>query len=286
MKTDLIIIGGGLVGSMIAKLATKNELSYVIIDSSEPLAASKCSFGLFKEGWINESIQPFYKKGLILLESVCDGIQPVEMFDMKKEKFVPMKWVDCSKILNEKVIKDRVKSVGNKVVFLESGDIIECDKAIIIAAGAYTNEILNASSLKSRPIDKYWGATMDVSLSIDENRIFEWAPYRQCMLLKNDKGGFMFGNGTAVKNPKLDDVRVKNASERLQQHLNLVTGVNVSNDNISAVNEGNRPYLPKGTYDYVVQHSRNVFSVTGGAKNSTILAPYMALSCIDKIYSQ
>jgi hypothetical protein len=93
----------------------------------------------------------------------------------------------------------------------------------------------------------------------------------------------LFGDGSTVKNPKKMDPRVGMASERLLTHLNDITGTNIDNDKIVAVNEGYRPYLPKGESRFVRKHDEKLYSATGGAKSTTILCGHMAKQVMKKI---
>ncbi len=49
MRTDVIIVGAGLFGSMTAKYLRKKGFEVVIIDRVDPMAASKGSMGIWKE---------------------------------------------------------------------------------------------------------------------------------------------------------------------------------------------------------------------------------------------
>ena len=117
-----------------------------------------------------------------------------------------------------------------------------------------------------------------VDAEVEENRIREWAPYRQCVLIRHLEG-FSFGDGCAVKNPKSrHDERVGKASTRILKNLHDTLGTSVDPDKITEVREGYRPYLRKGSPSFVVKHNDWLFSATGGAKNSTILCGHIALS--------
>lgn len=286
MKSDVIIIGSGLIGSMAAKYLRKQGLVVLIIDSKEPMAASKCSFGIWKDGWIGDKIKEQALNGMDLLEEVCNGIYEEKFIDMKKGVELIMSRVDCKLIIEQPDIPAKVLMIKNKDVLVEiDGEefTLTADKAVIIAAGAYTDMILKASEYKIRHIDRYWGATLNVNMNIEESRIKEWAPYKQSVLLKTNYTGFVFGDGASVKNPKMDDKRIEFVSDRLIVHMNEVAGANIPNDRITAVNEGWRPYLSKDEIEHVKQHDKNLFSATGGAKNTTILCGHIAKQIHSKL---
>ena len=279
MAVDVIIIGGGLVGCMTAKYLRSKGLTIKIIDSGHPLAASKCCFGNFKEGWINESIRHEFEDGLSLLNKYSGGLKEITLFNVKKEKEEEFWIADYRKILDETICVGEVVGIKNKTIeYISAGENFKetAKEAIIVCVGAFTQELLEQCGYKNAPkMDRLYGATIHVDMKIEENRITEWCPYKQSVLLKRDNG-FVFGDGFTVKNPKPKDDRIKDGSERLQKHMNELVGITVPNDKIKEVREGYRPYLQKGTKNFVNKHDKNLFSATGGAKNTLILCGHMA----------
>lgn len=280
MKADVIIIGAGLFGSMTAKYMRKHGYTTLIIDNQNPMAASKCSFGVWKEGWVNKVIKKEVEEGLELLEEFAGGISMKDFFNMDKEVVEKMFYVDCSNILNEKSIDEKVTNIKNNKVTTDK-NTHTATKAVIVCAGVWTPELLKGYSNVPK-IDVYWGATLDYSQKIDTSRYTTWAPYKQSVLLKVNDKKFVFGDGATVKNPSTSDPRVETASTRLVQHASDVIG---SSDTslITAVNEGYRPYLAKGFGSMVNKHDKNLFSATGGAKNSTILCGWIAKQLLQMV---
>jgi glycine/D-amino acid oxidase-like deaminating enzyme len=143
---EVIIVGSGLFGSAIAKHLTKHNVSVLILDSKEPLAASKCSFGIFKEGWINDKIKSQVSDGLEILEELSDGFTEIEFYNRNhNDRIDRMIRADCSKILdlsNFNVENCKVQKVVDNRVEIEKGEPILATKAVILATGAFTNNIL------------------------------------------------------------------------------------------------------------------------------------------------
>lgn len=275
---DIIIIGAGLFGSMTAKYLRDKGLTVQIIDSVEPMAASKCSFGVWKDGWIGKNIKHQYTDGLVTLQKYAEGINEIEYINMdKKNSIEKLYQVDCKNILNEKFKLGRVASVNNKIVFVDEkkGQIrYEANKAVIVCAGAYTDKIL--SNYKNQPaIDSYWGITFEVKSKIEMSKIQNWMPYKQKVAVTLPSGIVLFGDGASVKNPKNEDKRVEKTSSRALDHLSEMLGAK-ARVSIIKINEGLRPYLQKGNLNMVNQHDKNLFSATGGAKNSTVLCSWVA----------
>jgi hypothetical protein len=294
IKTDVVVIGSGLFGSAIAKQLGKS-FEVTVIDSIDPMAASKCSFGVWKDGWVNEVIKPYVSDGMELLEEMSGGIEEIEFFNMKKEKVEIFKYADCSNILlrqDSEFLQGEVTGIRNKMVKWTSKSseeqVIQARYAVIVAAGVWTTKVLQlvdeTKGLHLPKMDALYGATLDVKLPIDSSRMWEWAPYRQAVLVKKGPRSFSFGDGATVKNPKVGDPRIEKTQNRLLQHLNYVTQVSVASDSIMAVNEGFRPYMKKGSpAGFIQQHTPWLFSATGGAKNSTILCGHVAKSMMAKL---
>lgn len=272
-QVDVIIIGAGLFGSTTAKYMRSKGLTTCVVDSKHPMGASKCSFSVWKEGWVGSSIKEMYAISLPILQELYE-ITDIKFFNMKKERFEDFKAIKPTDILNETSIDLEVATIKNDSVTFTNGTRMAANLAVVVCAGVQTPAILKSSGYDAPEIDSYWGATLNVSLTIEEGRMLEWAPYKQCMAVKTEEG-FVFGDGASVKNPTSMDKRIENVSLRLVGHLNDVMGTNVNPDNITFINEGCRPYLKKGV-SLVNTHDSKLISATGGAKNSTILSGYVA----------
>lgn len=294
MKTDILVVGSGLFGSMTAKFFRKQGYTVTIIDAESPFAASKCSFGVWKDSWVNNSIKKEVEMGLPYLDEVAE-IEQVRFFNMNKEVEEVYNYVDCGKIMESKFIKGTVYDIseGGKRVKYVYGEgqkgSFEVKKATILCVGAFLPMLLVRTGLNLKKmvhVDMYWGATLRIKgLKVEENRIKDWAPYKQSVLLNKGGRDFVFGDGSTVKNPRTSDERVSKASDRLIHNLNDVLGSSVDVDKITEVNEGYRPYLKKGSPDFISQHDTHVWSATGGAKNSTILCSYIAQELYRRLHA-
>lgn len=303
MKTDVVIIGSGLVGSMTSRYLESKGLETVIVDSQHKMSASKCSFGVWKEGWVNKLIRSEYEDGLDFLQEVTGGVRDVEFLikpkpyknrsllnkykvdqsDLKTEIF---KKVDCSLILKEKFVEGVVEFIDkNRVVYKDiygKDQLLVGKKGIVVAAGVWTTDLLLTSGLTDNLpyLDFQWGSVFRLRGTDlpQDNQMAEWSPYKQSVYVLNGKKGALFGDGAVIKNPKKDDSRIPIVSDRILIHMNDLIGKGYAG-NISEILEGYRPYLSKEkshTGKFVNQHSDYVFSATGGAKNSTILCSHMA----------
>lgn len=277
MNPDVIIVGSGLFGSMTAKYLRKKGMDVLIIDNREPMAASKCSFGIWKDGWVNPSIKDKVILGQPTLNEFVGGIKEIEYDNLDKKTVEKLYAVDCSLILNEKVLSGKVISIKNRhVVFKKMGNFEEsiiAKKAVIVCAGVWTPFLLK--DYKNVPaIDNQWGLVIEGTGELKRSKIMTWAPYKQSVFLKQKNDRFLFGDGATVKNPKENDKRLSVVGDRVLVHMSDIS--KFTTDNIVQLKEGFRPYLRNTEGSIVNQHDKNLFSATGGAKNSTILSGYVA----------
>lgn len=282
-KVEVIIIGAGLVGSMTARHLRKHKLDVLVIDNNDPLSASKCSGGLWKQGWINGiKDEAEIGEGII---SRYFPIQEKKLTNDKGEEEV-FNYINC----NEVVLKpdvlgsvNRIQNLSVEVIGSKSQSIgtYTATKAIIICAGVYTNTLLSKVGFKPKTdVDAVWGKVLECEGQISENKISVWAPYRQSTLF-NREGFHYFGDGCTVKNPKPEDKRIEFATERLIEHAyNL--GCELGGDIV--MKEGLRPYIQKGQ-SIVNEYGNGIYAAVGTAKNGTVLCGYIADTLLKKIKS-
>ncbi len=181
-QTDIIVIGAGLVGSMIARVFRDSDYEVVVIDSGDKMSASKCSGGLWKASWV-EKIEEEAKQGEHIIGQYFE-IQKLTLKNDKDEDEV-FNYVNCNDVLVEPDIVSEVVSIKNNVVICKKhGEFYVAKVAVIIAAGYHTNHILEKSNYKLKSnVDAQWGKVFEFEGQIDTNRVHIWAPYRQATLL-------------------------------------------------------------------------------------------------------
>lgn len=296
-KTKCLIVGAGLFGSVTAKFLRSRGIESIIVDRRDPLAASKCSSGIWRPGWAGK-IERETALSLPILEKFT-AICKLPIFDVDKEKDTEIDFIDCNQLLDEEFLEGDVirstfhdknkKQLRSLIVNVEDVEIeIECEFAVI-AAGAFTNSLLQKLNI---PIffglDSQWGAVIHSSDKLEKNYIQNWAPYKQLYGLSLIRGGreiSYFTMGSSAKNPPAGgDQRTLNIGEKLVQYA-VATG---KLRKIVEIPEGLRPFfsISKGEdkhIDFVNRHCANVFSATGGAKNSTLLSGYVAKRIFEEI---
>ncbi len=278
-QTDIIVIGAGLVGSMVARHFRANEYEVLVIDSEDKMSASKCSGGLWKAGWV-EKIAEEALHGEAVIRQYFE-VQQLTLKNGKGEDEL-FNYVNCNDVLVKPDIFGNVVHIKNNVVNVGYKDgspynFIQGKVAVIVAAGYQTNNILEKSNyeLKSN-VDAQWGKIFEFNGQVDINRVHIWAPYRQATLF-NREGFYYFGDGCTVKNPKPNDKRIEFASDRLIEHA---FEMDCNFDVVRGEKEGYRPYI-QANENIINQYDENLYAAVGTAKNGTVLCGYIA----DKLLS-
>ncbi len=277
---DVIIIGAGLVGSMTAKVLRDEGYSVRIFDSREKLSGSKCASGVWKEGWVNPKIKERVEEGLGTLQKYAN-IQLLDFYNRDNGKTEEMFYVDWSEICNEDYVDAKVFEVKNKKIEYiptdsETDWTDEAKYAVLICAGAFTDKILSESGYAPIGIDAYWGNLLVLDgANMKMSVVKTWAPYKQIVALRYKDQGMKFSDGSTVKNPKPDDDRCDKVEARLLQHLED-TFPNLPDTLGVTYYTGLRPYLQDKSINFINTHDKNLFSATGGAKNTIILCGYFA----------
>lgn len=287
----VIVVGAGLVGCMIKKVFEKRGVSVLLIDREKKWASSKCSVGVTSDGWLGDDLERA-KVSFSVMSEVGIDIERITAVNMDSDDLAEKEFyfIDPSKVLTEPYFAGRVNKVADREVEVTFEDkeqgrfftkCLSASYGVIVAAGAWTSDVLLKSGFEDVPkIDAYWGANYDLKIKLEENRFGTWAPYKHSLLMKFP-GFARFSDGNTVKNPKgLDDGRLEKFTQRLHNNLNNIIMSSLPQEKVIRINEGIRPYTEKG--DFVRMYKDGLYSATGGRKNTSALAGWMA----DNIWDQ
>jgi len=308
MNADVIVVGAGMVGSMITKHLRANGLQVLLIDCERPFSGSKCSSGMWRDGWVNDKIREQYEQGLEVLHEYA-GINTIEVENLDTKLSVKKNGseqtdvqIDELMYVNWKDICD-VQAVNYEVVSV-CKNIVTCRhhgndhnnrprttqfvamKKVFLCTGAYTDELLRDSGYSPIGLDRYFGSAIETR-NLDYkiiSKIKTWAPYKQFLAARVGKTKLKFSDGSMVKNPPLEqgDERCDRVHQRLKEHVVEVMGTKFKYDKDDTKELfGLRPYLPKGDHEFVHNHDSDLWSFTGTAKNTTILCGYLAIRALE-----
>lgn len=305
INPEVIVIGAGMIGSMITKVLRAQGVKVLLIDSRKQWSGSKCSSGLWSNSLIPQDIHQKVEEGMENLQeyAVINNVQ-CENLDKIKERpkagrpslkpkepikrIDNMLSVDWRDICNVEAENLEVIAIHDRIVtcFREkNGQHNEKVKmqfvarlGVFICAGAYTDNLLHKSNYPMLGIDRHWGSCFEArDITLKNSKIKTWAPYMHIIAARISKTIVKFSNGSSVINPPENgDERCSDSHFRLQDHIRELMGIRYKLTNPKAV-YGLRPHMPKELKgEFVNQHDRNLFSCTGTGKNTTVLCGYVA----------
>ena len=253
----LLIVGGGLFGSLAAAYARHKGIEAHVFDAGLEGAASPAAAGLFQEKWAGKKFRPHYHRALPLLEklypleSVCltcdDGSQETLLF-------LPPRLV-----LEPHPLRQRVTSVGDG--WLEA-DGRRYEGWVYVAAGIWCRQFV-----PHLPVQSKAGAAFAFP-GEREGRLHQFAPRRQAIVFVRDPGTTYFSDGTAepAYEPKHDRQTLARAAQ-----MGLTEPI--------ARCWGCRPYTPGGPH--FQRLGERLWLATGGRKLGTIFGASCARRLIE-----
>src|SRR5579884_1238534 len=133
----LLIVGGGLFGSLAAAYARQRGLEATIFDAGLPGAASPAAAGLFKEGWIGKKLRPYYECALPLLDRMY-GLRRLTLYqdDGQPDHFF---FVPPTIVLESNPRRERVERIGDGWLETSTQRHQGC---VYVAAGVWSGDLV------------------------------------------------------------------------------------------------------------------------------------------------
>jgi len=254
----LLVVGGGLFGSLAAAWARGKGIESLVFDPGLTGAASQAAAGLFKEEWAGKKLREHFQAALPLLERLY-GIEQVTLRqeDGSRESLL---FVPPRKILEPNAIRQHVTEVGDG--WLEAGGQ-RYPGWIYIAAGIWSESFLPGLGVYGKA-----GAAF-LFPGEHEGRIRPLARSRQAIAFVRDPGTTYFSDGTAERDYCADHDR---------QTLARAAAYGLTNEPLARL-WGYRPYTPGGPV--FQKRGRNTWLATGGRKMGTILGASYARRLVE-----
>jgi len=255
--STLLIVGGGLFGSLAAAYARSKGIEAVVFDACLEGAASPAAAGLFKEDWARKKWRPHYLYALPLLERLYEMRQVSLARDEGGQE--SLLCVPPSAILEPTPIRRQVTSVGDG--WLEAGGQ-RYEGWVYVAAGVWCGQFLP-------PLNVYGRAGSSFLFPGERQGRIRQAGGHQAVAFVRDAGTTYFGDGTAERayTPEYDRRTLDRAAE-----MGLTGPIKRF--------WGNRPYAPGGL---VFEKPADLtWLATGGRKMGTILGA----SCARRLVEQ
>lgn len=256
--STLLIVGGGLFGSMAAAYARSKGIESVVFDCGLTAAASPAAAGLFQEKWAARKLRPHYLYALPILERLSN-IRPISLTreDGSTESLL---FIPPSALLEPQPIRQQVTSIGDG--WLEAGGK-RYEGWVYVAAGIWSGQFLPGLEIYGKA-----GAAF-VFAGEREGRIRQTAEGQQCLAFVRDRGTTYFNDGTAERNytDEHDRLSLLRAAEMgLTEPIQRLWG--------------QRPYTPRAPY--FAQIAPRTWLATGGRKMGTILGASFARRLVEQ----
>ncbi len=254
----LLVVGGGLFGSLAAAWARARGVEAVVFDPELPGAASPAAAGLFAERWAGRKLAEHHARALPLLERLY-GIRHVTLThdDGRPE---PLLFVPPSAVLEREPVRQRVGAVGDG--WLEAGGR-RYEGWVYVAVGAWTDDLVPGSGVHGKQ------GTALVFPGERPPRIRPVGPGRQAIAFPRDPGTTYFSDGTAERDYTAEHDR-----------LTLSRAANMGLTQPVRRLAGRRPYAPGGPL--FLRAGRHTWVGTGGRKMGTILGASFARRLVEE----
>jgi hypothetical protein len=255
----LLVVGGGLFGSLAAACARDKGVEAVVFDPGLEGAASPAAGGLFKEAWAGEKLREHFRRALPLLERLC-GVRQVVLTDDDGGKETLL-FVPPASVLEPSPLRRRVTAVGDG--WLEAGGE-RFEGWVYVAAGVWCGQLLPGLEVHGKA-----GAAFTFQ-GEREGRIRRLARGRQAVAFVRDAGTTHFSDGTAER---------EYTPEHDRQTLVRAASLGLTGPPVRRL-WGWRPYARGGPVFEKV--SGRTWVATGGRKMGTILGASFARRLVEE----
>jgi glycine/D-amino acid oxidase-like deaminating enzyme len=254
----LLVVGGGLFGSLAAAYARSRGIEALVFDPGRAGAASPAAAGLFQESWAGQKLREHYLKGLPLLERLY-GIRNVSLRydDGSTEHLL---FVSPTAILEPAPVRQLVTAVGEG--WLEAGGQRYAGE-VYIAAGVWSGQFLAGLNVSGKAGSSF------VFPGEREGRTRRIARGRQARAFVRDPGTTFFSDGTAECDYTED-----------HEHRTLQRAADMGLTEPIQRLFGNRPYTPGGPV--FARLAPRTWLATGGRKMGTILGASFARRLVEE----
>ncbi len=255
----LLIVGGGLFGSLAAVLARSRGIETLVFDPALQGAASSAAAGIFSPNWVSAKMKPQFDRALPMLDRHF-GIRQLELIrdDGLAESY---SCVSPTQILDPAPIRKTVTAVGDG--WLET-DGERHEGWVYIAAGVWCRQFAPDLQLTSKA-----GAAFVYS-GEKQGRIRQIAYGRQAIGFVRDAGTTHFTDGTA-------EVEYRESHDQIT--LDRARQLGLTDPPLKRI-WGRRPYTPGGPV--FKQLGERTWLATGGRKMGTILGASFARRLVEE----
>lgn len=271
-KRDVVIVGAGLFGQIIARELISRGRLVTLLDSCKENAGSRPAACLMRPSWFSSLGKDITKPALELLDrnyGLHDLQFRVGITKIGGIKMGGVHWVDPAQVLSLPVNECRVISIGDREIITDKG-MIQAD-LIIVAAGVWTSELINVPGLIGKAGCAYTWETPECIKF--QPFISAYRPYCQVVAFRRSPTELWCGDGTAILTKNWSKDYDNATLDRCTKALKM-DGTDLAKKATRIF--GIRPYMKKTKVCHLEQVTPNLWVATGGAKNGTLAAAWCA----------
>lgn len=265
MKFEHIVIGGGIIGTTIAKALEDRGEEVLLLDSASPHSGTRPSGGHFKHSWAGKMPKNVFEDS----RETLDRVWGVKVEGEDKNEFCR---VDIDKVLEyhrKQSFVERIDVRRNTVFTTEQ--TYKFDN-LFVCTGFQTAFLFPELKIQNK-----FGVSFRVPGKIAKAVIHQWAPYKQIVAHQQSRGRIWIGDGTAIIEKNWSDKNTEACRERclrfLKKKMNTPCQQHV----------GVRGYMEHNkAHPCFYQKRRNTRIIAGAAKMGTLSAGW----AVNKIFKQ
>lgn len=301
---DVVIIGGGIIGSTISEYFRHQGIETLLLDSNEPLSGTAPSGGHLRPSWFKGMEKEDYIPAMDVLDQCWELIEEEfritagESFKLETFKRVNVDHVFKTPRTHAKAFriedKESMPLVRLRPLDAEPGALKGTAlrggigkavraKLLIVAAGYWTRGLL--PEVFPHDSDRYLlqgktGISFRYSGQLKTPFVEQWAPYKQIVAHNQNTEEIWIGDGTAILDKNWTASKSAQCLKRCEKFL---TNHKKRKHKLLKQLTGIRPFIKSGPVPCFCQRVYpNVWAVTGASKLGTIAAGWAAL----KIYNE
>lgn len=268
---NIAIVGAGLFGSVIGRVAQGMGHQVYWIDDLRPLSGSEPSAGLIKPTWLDGFGAPA-KVGLSVIDNLV-GLETIK-FRFNGVANVDVHHVNPFKLLvrnDPYLIRAEVTGVGDGWVrYIKPHGELEHHNfdRVVVAAGWWTSKLLVMPR-----VDALKGTAFYFCGQVPEAYMSLWAPFKQLKVFNRPGNEIWTGDSTGMSPKTYTPARKEASYQRCQTAVSTLLGyVPLLSREVS----GLRPVVPGYKLGYFAPLSPKLYVSTGGGKMGTVLAGWHA----------
>lgn len=268
---DVVIVGGGLFGSIAARTLRHAGMDVELIDDNRPRSGSRAAGCLMKPSWLST----MGRDNVIRSMKLLDGLYGLKLVELNAGPVkVACDWINPDMILSEpRTIAKVVEARQGGVVLDRTVDRLIEARNVIVATGHWVPELVPDTQVIGKV-----GMSVRLTAPPDDNRIQVWAPYKQLVRFRAPGGFCWAGDGSAIITANWD-------RERWRQVRNRIVAFAGDGE----LREGVRPYVKTANPADLrrvlpeAPSGPSLWTLTGGGKNGTAAAGWAASELLRRL---